>query len=44
MIKWTTIKAIISLVAQKNWKLYHTDIKTTFLHEDLKEEMYITQL
>lgn len=34
---------MIALAVQRNWKLYHMEIKSTFLHSDLEEEIHITQ-
>lgn len=27
----------------KGWEVYHLDVKTVFLHGDLKEEVYVSQ-
>lgn len=43
VIKWVTIRAIISIAAQKDYELCHIDIKTTFLYRNLKEKVYATQ-
>lgn len=34
---------LLALSAKNQWQLYHMDVKTAFLHGDLKEEVYITQ-
>jgi hypothetical protein len=34
---------ILDYVCSKNIKVYHMDVKSTFLNEDLEEEVYIEQ-
>ena len=38
-----SIRLIISIAASKGWELHHLDVKTAFLHGDLKEDVYVTQ-
>ncbi|KAL2241052.1 UNVERIFIED_CONTAM: Retrovirus-related Pol polyprotein from transposon TNT 1-94 [Sesamum indicum] len=38
-----SIRLIISLAAQNQWKIHQMDVKSTFLNGVLKEEVYITQ-
>ena len=38
-----TIRLIIGLAASRGWEIHHLDVKTAFLHGDLKEEVYVTQ-
>ncbi|KAI5342476.1 hypothetical protein L3X38_010351 [Prunus dulcis] len=38
-----TIRTLIALVAQKEWKLYQLDVKSAFLNGVLPEEVYIDQ-
>ncbi|KAI5310989.1 hypothetical protein L3X38_026278 [Prunus dulcis] len=38
-----TIRTLIALAAQRNWKLFQLDVKLAFLNEVLKEEVYIEQ-
>jgi hypothetical protein len=41
--KYTSIRAIMSLVASMGWSLHQMDVKTTFLNEVIEEEVYIEQ-
>ena len=38
-----TIRLIIALAAHEGWEIHHLDVKTTFLHGELKEEVYVVQ-
>jgi hypothetical protein len=38
-----TIRMVLSIIAQKNWKVYQMDVKSTFLNGILDEEVYIKQ-
>lgn len=44
MVKWAIIRAMMLVATQKNWKLSQMDVKMVFLREELKEEVYVTQL
>jgi hypothetical protein len=35
---------VITLAAHFGWKISHMDVKTTFLNDDKKEEVYMKQL
>lgn len=37
-----TIRLIIALAASKGWEIHHLDVKTAFLHGELKEEVFVT--
>ena len=41
--KMTSVRLFISLAATHNWDLHQLDIKNTFLHDDLQEEVYMEQ-
>ncbi|CAA7039007.1 unnamed protein product [Microthlaspi erraticum] len=38
-----TIRLLISLAASKGWEIHHLDVKTAFLHRELKETVYVSQ-
>ena len=38
-----TIQLVLALAAQKGWSLFQLDVKSAFLHGQLKEEMYVEQ-
>ncbi|GKF89696.1 retrovirus-related pol polyprotein from transposon TNT 1-94, partial [Tanacetum coccineum] len=37
------IRIFIANVASKNMTIYQMDVKTTFLNDELKEEVYVSQ-
>jgi hypothetical protein len=41
--RYTSIRAIMSLVASMGWSLHQMDVKTTFLNGAIEEEVYIEQ-
>ena len=43
IVKMTSIRTILSLVAVEDLHLEQLDVKTTFLHGDLEEEIYMQQ-
>lgn len=38
-----TIRLVIGIAASLGWKIHHLDVKTAFLHGELKEKVYVTQ-
>lgn len=38
-----TIRLLINLAATHGWEIHHLDVKTAFLHGELKETVYVTQ-
>ena len=43
VVKLTTIRSVLSIVAVEGLHLKQLDVKTVFLHGDLEEEIYIQQ-
>ena len=43
MVKMTSIRVILGLAASLNLEVEQMDVKTTFLHGDLEEEIYMEQ-
>lgn len=39
-----TISVIIALAASNVWEIHKLDVKTDFLHGELKEVVYVSQL
>jgi len=42
-VKLTTIRVVLGIVAAKNLHLEQLDVKTTFLHGELEEDIYMQQ-
>ncbi|GJX91942.1 ribonuclease H-like domain, reverse transcriptase, RNA-dependent DNA polymerase [Tanacetum coccineum] len=38
-----TIRLLLTIAANNKWEVHHLDVKSAFLHGDLKEEVYVTQ-
>ena len=38
-----TIRLIIALAASNGWEVHHLNVKTTFLHGELKEDIFVVQ-
>jgi len=43
-VKYSSIRIFLALVAQYELNLDQIDVKTAFLHDDLEEKIYISQL
>ncbi|KAI3796096.1 hypothetical protein L1987_38760 [Smallanthus sonchifolius] len=43
VVRIETIRLILALSAKLNWKVFHMDVKATFLHGELKESVYVKQ-
>ncbi|GJZ50989.1 retrovirus-related pol polyprotein from transposon TNT 1-94 [Tanacetum coccineum] len=43
VVNMTTIRLVLSIVAAENLHLEKLDVKTSFLHSDLDEDIYVTQ-
>ncbi|CAM8934961.1 unnamed protein product [Rhodiola kirilowii] len=43
VVKYKTLRFLLALTAVYNWELHQMDVKTTFLHVDLNETIYMTQ-
>ena len=43
VVKLTTIRFVLGIVAAKNLHLEQLDVKTAFLHGDLEEDIYMHQ-
>lgn len=38
-----TICLVIAIAASQKWEIHHLDVKTVFLHGELREEVFVTQ-
>ena len=43
VIKMTSIRMVLSIATNVNLEVEQLDVKTTFLHGDLEEEIYMQQ-
>ena len=41
--KMDSICLVLAIAAAKHWEVYHMDVKSTFLHGDIHEDMYMNQ-
>ena len=37
----TSVRALIDIASSKQWPIFQLDVKNTFLHGDLHEEIYM---
>ena len=43
MVKLTTIRLVMGIIATEDLHFEQLDVKTAFLHEDLKKDIYMKQ-
>ena len=43
VVKPVTIRTMLSLALSKAWPIHQLDVKNAFLHDELKETMYMHQ-
>ncbi|KAL2228857.1 UNVERIFIED_CONTAM: Retrovirus-related Pol polyprotein from transposon TNT 1-94 [Sesamum indicum] len=43
VVKFTTVRILLALVAHFDWELKQMDVKTAFLHGNLDEQIYMSQ-
>jgi hypothetical protein len=41
VVRYTSIRAILVIVAVMKWKVHQMDVKTTFLNGVIEEEVYV---
>jgi hypothetical protein len=44
VVRYTSIRAMISIEVEMGWKIHQMDVKTTFFNDIIEEEVYIEQL
>ena len=42
-VKYTTIRTLLKIAALKDMHVHHVDVKTAYLHSELKDEIYMLQ-
>jgi hypothetical protein len=43
VVRYSSIRAVVSIVAELGWQIHQMDVKTTFLNGLIEEEIYIEQ-
>ena len=43
MARFETVRVVLALAAQKQWKVFQFDVKSAFLNGELHEEVYVDQ-
>ena len=41
--KMDSIRLVLAISASKHWEVHHMDVKSTFIHGDIHEEIYMKQ-
>ena len=41
MAKMDSIRLALTIAASRQWEVHHMDVKCSFIHGDIKEEIYI---
>ncbi|GAU23238.1 hypothetical protein TSUD_172660 [Trifolium subterraneum] len=41
--RWDTIRSLLAISASRGWNVYQLDVKSAFLHGELKETVYVEQ-
>lgn len=41
MAKLTTVRALLAVESISDWQVYQMDVKNTFIHGDLAEDVYM---
>ena len=39
--KMGSIRLVLAISASKHWEVYHMDVKSEFIHGDIREEIYM---
>ena len=42
--KMDSIRLVLAIATSKKWEVHHMDVKTTFMHGDIKEHIYMKQI
>ena len=42
VVRWETIRAVLATAAQRQWEVYHLDVKTAFLNGHIQETIYMS--
>jgi len=38
-----SVRLVLAIAASHKWEVHHMDVKSAFIHGDLKEEIYMEQ-